>query len=296
MKNLLSSLNIFNWPMWVKLAGGFLIAILIPVLLLIIIAQNGFTEISTTNLRAYIEEQSEHQKQEINTSLQETLAAIDNIASDGDGPTLLNQLFEENGEDRSTIDQIGSLLGDALDESDLFRRLFVLDSNGNLLLQTTNAGTSTTVDDLNSRPAYTQARTALLEAHDQSIAVSNNPALVQVTTALRNTNGALSGFLVGEVNIEAVIATHLDFANPVYRAYSYLVTSGDDPVVIAQDGTQDVVQRSMQASEIIPQVLQGTSGTDTYAIGAQRDSSVIGHYTPIFSPTHSKCGVIRPDD
>ncbi|MGA8204442.1 MAG: hypothetical protein WB812_07970, partial [Woeseiaceae bacterium] len=134
MKNLLSSLNIFNWPMWVKLAGGFLIAIVIPVVLLIIIAQNGFTEISTTNLRAYVEEQSEHQKQEINTSFQNTVVALDNIATEGDGPALLNKLFEENGENRSTVDQIGSLFGDTLSESDTFRRLFVLDNDGNLLL------------------------------------------------------------------------------------------------------------------------------------------------------------------
>jgi GAF domain-containing protein len=280
MRTLFHSLNILNWPMWVKLAAGFLFAIGVPVALLVVIAHGSFVEINTENLKSYLEEQSTRQVRNIEADLQQSRDRIDEFINNPVNHSLVKLNLQTAAAVAASAQQLNRLLQSELAASNRFREFYLLDQNGTMLLRASADNTLRP----NVGLAYEQANTALLQNHDESIAISNNPVTIQLTHAIRESSGTLTGFFVTTLNYEAVITAHLIFENPLHQGYSYLIGTGDDPVLLVQDEFLDEAQVSRDASVVVPLALRGTTNTEAYAIGSQKDQQVIGHYSPVLSP------------
>jgi GAF domain-containing protein len=286
MNNILRSLNILNWPMWVKLSAGFLFAIAVPAVLLLFIARSSLAEVSSESLRRFLEDQSSNQASEIDAELRASQAVLTQFLSSDENLAVTNRVITDRALQFLSLQNLTTSLQTILRTSNRFTQFYVTDQNGVPLVKITDTRIDANArDTLDTRGAYEQANTALLQNNDQSVAVINDPFAIQMTHVVRNTANEVVGFLIGTLNYQSVIVDRLDFGGSTYPAYSYLVTAGEEPVIFVADSHRDEAVSSIQGSPVIPLALRGAAGIENYRIGGQNGEEVIGHYAAIYNPT-----------
>jgi len=282
MKNFFRPLNIVHWPMWLKLSIGFLFAIAVPAYLMFILTQTGINSIGERNLNAYIEDQSFRQQQIIIDGLEEAQNSLGDLLNrPASYETIVNNLGERSF--FATAD-LRIVLQGFIGETEIFDSVRLLNADGLIITHVSEDAILGTAPDGSDSPAFVGAANAFIQGQAQSIAVADNPLTVEVTQAIVDPEDGLQGVLVGTVRAEEVFLNNLTFTSDTYPAYSYLVTPGQSPIVIAPQSVLEQARFSAADSTAVQQVLEGRSETATYAIGPNRDVTVIGHYTPIYSP------------
>lgn len=282
MKSILRALNILNWPMWVKLSAGFVFAILVPLAVILMVTRDGFNEIGTQNIQTYIDEQNQRQESTISSTLQSAQAAFDTLVVSDLRSSLIGSLVDRN--QIATTLLRGEFQRLAL-LSPMFARIRLVDMAGTIVAQATAERILPSSVAEPEAPAFIQASTALVAGKNQSVTVIRTPLSIEITRAVFDRNDQAIGFLIGTLNIETTVLDNLAFnTGTTYGAYSYLVTPGEDPVILSTSDTQRAATTSARNSTAVQQALAGQRGGGMYAIGDQRDIQVIGRYTPIRNP------------
>ncbi|MEO8610591.1 MAG: GAF domain-containing protein [Chloroflexota bacterium] len=282
MRNFFRSLNIIHWPMWLKLSVGFLFAIVVPVYLVVTITQGGIQTIGVNNLKAYIEDQSVRQQEVIVNALDEAqqhLKVLLNTRAPRDA--ILQNLTDQRS---FATPDLRNTLQAFMKDTPEFQTIRLLNTGGLILAQVNADHVLASGIDGSDSPAFVQATNASIQKRTQSITISNNPLAVEVTQAVVDDQGKLLGVVIASLNPQDVLINNLTFTSAIYPAYSYLITPGQSPILIAPPGVLEKVTTAAEGSVAVQRANQGLTATDTYSVGKDRSLDVIGHYAPILTP------------
>ena len=282
MRTLFRSLNILHWPMWVKLSIGFVFAIAVPVFLVFTLTQSGINAIGENNLKTYIEDQAFQQQQIILDELDEAEHSLADLL---ERPAAY-EIIINNLEDRDffATSDLRAVLQEFLSGAEILDSVRLLNADGTVISHVTEDSIINGTNDGSESPAYIEAFNASIQNREQSIVITDNPLVVEVTQSLVDEAGVLQGVVIGTLNAEQLLIDNLTFNSTTYPAYSYLVVPGQTPIIIAPPEVIDQARASAVGSTAVQSAIEGSSQTETYAIGQDRDTLVIGHYAPINDP------------
>ena len=282
MRTLFRSFNILHWPMWVKLSIGFVFAIAVPVFLVFTLTQNGINAIGENNLKTYIEDQAFQQQQIILDELHEAEHSLADLI---ERPAAY-EIIINNLEDRDffATSDLRAVLQEFLSGVEILDSVRLLNAEGTIITHVTPDSIIGSTGDGSSSPAFVQAFNASIQGREQSLVFTDNPLVVEVAQSLFNEDGDLQGVLIGTLNEQQLLIDNLTFNSTTYPAYSYLVVPGQTPIIIAPPEVIDQARASAVGSTAVESAIKGSSQTETYAIGQDRDTLVIGHYAPINDP------------
>src|SRR5262245_46524151 len=232
MRSFLRSLNILNWPMWLKLTVGFLFAIAVPVVIILYVAQRGYQSVGQRNLQTYIEERGTQQYEAIVGALNQADKTLDDFLRSTAYNQQMIQLLSDETRSLDGMRLLGEIFQNILIGSDTFTRIRLLTLDGRITAQANPNSIQYSVQDNSDSPAFISATNALLADNKDSIVVYGSPVTMEISQALFLPDGTPAGFLVGTVNNERVLFDNLTSNINTYPAYSYLVTVGQDPIVI----------------------------------------------------------------
>lgn len=277
MRGLLHGLNIVSWPIWAKLLGGFLVAIVVPAALITFVALVGIREISVQNARLLVAEEGRHSLQLIENTLSRartTLGAF--VENDGYQRALLDLLLD----DAQSSDALESAL--LLPNASLYDSVRLLDRNGMLVTQISTGGSLLNVsgEDQSQSPSYLAAVNAQIQGEgDRTLTVSTTalglPA-IEITQAIRWRDGNVIGYLIAPLNTQRVLYSNLTSHDEDFPTYSFMVT--DNGILLSPRETQPLVTLNSVAVE---RALAGESGVDAYQVGGEDGPQVVGYYAPI---------------
>lgn len=285
MKALSRTFNALSWPLWIKLSAGFALAILIPALLIVFVAQSGYNDLNTDNVRRYVSENGAHQQQAISAALAQAAAELQALTGNASATRqMVLTLQPDASAAQSRV--VAALFRDNLFGSGLYTLVRLLNTDGVIVAQ------SNAIDALPSGVSnaesltFIQARETFGEGADAMVAVLPS-GIVEIARAVFQ-DGEVAGYLIGTLDTERALLSYLTLNGNTYNAYSYLVSGGQDPVLFVRRDDREAANISLAGSPAVARAFNGVAQTDTYRLGAERDQTVIGFYAPIANP-------IRPD-
>lgn len=285
MKALSRTFNALSWPLWIKLSAGFALAILIPALLIVFVAQSGYNDLNTDNVRRYVSENGAHQQQAISAALAQAAAELQALTGNASATRqMVLTLQPDASAAQSRV--VAALFRDNLFGSGLYTLVRLLNTDGVIVAQ------SNAIDALPSGVSnaesltFIQARETFGEGADAMVAVLPS-GIVEIARAVFQ-DGEVAGYLIGTLDTERALLSYLTLNGNAHNAYSYLVSGGQDPVLFVRRDDREAANISLAGSPAVARAFNGVAQTDTYRLGAERDQTVIGFYAPIANP-------IRPD-
>lgn len=285
MKALSRTFNALSWPLWIKLSAGFALAILIPALLIVFVAQSGYNDLNTDNVQRYVSENGAHQQQAIGAALAQAAAELQALTGNASATRqMVLTLQPDAPAAQSRV--VAALFRDNLFGSGLYTLVRLLNTDGVIVAQ------SNAIDALPSGVSnaesltFIQARETFGEGADALVAVLPS-GIVEIARAVFQ-DGEVAGYLIGTLDTERALLSYLTLNGNVYNAYSYLVSGGQDPVLFVRRQDREAANISLAGSPAVARAFNGVAQMDTYRLGAERDRTVIGFYAPIANP-------VRPD-
>jgi GAF domain-containing protein/HAMP domain-containing protein len=284
IRRLLSPLNILAWPIWVKLSVGFVLAILIPALLVGFVVQNGFTQISVDTLQAYVEEQGQRQHAAIEGDLNAARSLLDEITNEPDNRFQFVQVAQLDVMIGADVRRVADRLRNLLQTGDTFNEMRLVNIEGRVIAESTEAVAlapwrleAESVTFLNAQTELLQNRT-----HSTSVLREDNRVRIEMTEAIIGYDGQPTGFLIGTFN-QDILLERLDLPSDVFPIYSYLATRGQDVIILSSPEERTRVETAALDSPAITRVFNDrVSSTGRYVLSNQQE--VLGFYAPISNP------------
>jgi GAF domain-containing protein len=288
MRNLLRSLSIESWPIWVKFVVGFLLAILLPLAVTAFVAQNTVAQVGERNTDAYILENGAQHEQGIRNNLYQANVLLDSFITNPDYRQPLSDLLEGK-----TIPEVGNrLVGRVMQSSllntDLYREARLLTTEG-LIVAHANALSLLPVGlDNAGTPSYLKAKAAFGRGQRQSMAIFGSSLAaptIEITHVIVNSN-VIVGYMIVTLDTEKAIYAQLKPHSDVFPVYSYAMTAGDNPVIFSPPDMIDRARVSAVNSPAVQRAFLGESKQTRYAIGTGANkTNVVGYYGYIPDPT-----------
>ncbi|MFO7320385.1 MAG: GAF domain-containing protein [Chloroflexota bacterium] len=287
----LSRIRILSWPLWLKLAVAFTIAIVVPLVMVVVAAQPGLREISIQNLRSYISENGERQRAAVANSIAQArgnlTAFLNNSTHQRRIVNLLlsnSPLLNRDGVEAVTREQIETLFTSTLlvQSTTLYDSVRLLDRNGQLLANATiNEAAGTLETDQSRSEAYRAALNEQVKNQGQSQVVSvssrDGRPVVEITNIVYWRDGRPIGYLIAELNIERTLLDNLTYLDAAFPAYSYLLSN--NRVLISLPAAQ-IDEEVAAGSQAARRALSGEVGLDAYR-PAPNLPEVIGYFAPV---------------
>jgi GAF domain-containing protein/HAMP domain-containing protein len=285
---LLRRLGILSWPIWLKLAVGFLIAIVVPVVLVLSIVNGGLRDMGLRTVEASITENGSQQLLNLRTALDQARSTLTQFVTNAvydralTGTILRQPLSEtELSGAANNPTQTATLFSTVLlnGANTIYEQIRLLDANGQLVVQsslgTTPAGT--TVTDQSRSGIYQAMQNAQLRSEDQAMAVlpGDSPA-VEIASAIRWRNNTVIGFLVARLNISRTIYDNLAFKDSTFNAYSYLISQNHAVLTPPESRAQAAASSDSRTAQT---ALNGETAVDVYTL--PNGQEVIGYYAPV---------------
>ncbi len=283
MNERLSSYFITSWPIWLKLLAGFLIAVILPLVLISYLLLNGIRDAGRQNVEAYIAENGSRQWEAINTAFDVAQDELDNFVKDQENRVSMIDLLPLNtAVDVSPVGK-AAFINQVQDQilntaANPFTKVELINGEGRLVLQAL-PGRSTTLavsEDRSQSLAYQAGVNSSLLRREQDIVVYNEGDnvhievvnVISLTTSLSvsDTTGAI-GYLVASIDVPRIIYNNLIPTSDFFGATSYLVAPNG--TLITSEGSQRLA---------ISQAQQLFSG-DTYLTTASGD--ILRYSVPI---------------
>ncbi len=293
MRTLLRRINIVSWPIWAKLLGGFLVAILLPAALIGFLALVGLRETVEQNVSSLVAENGARNARLISDELEHTREAIGEIVEHSELLDPILQLIVMSHQattafaDRAAQDaEVVAILQRELlpVEEPLFASVRVLDRDGILVTRAFPPGRAVTNiagQDESQTASYLNAVNALIQGQSQSLTVvEQSVPVLELSEVVYWRDGSVIGYLIGTINVGPVLYEHVTLTEEQgsASAYTFLVTRNGTLFSPAQ--TRDQALRSI-SSVAVERALAGTTGVDTYQVGGENGVEVVGYYTPI---------------
>jgi GAF domain-containing protein/HAMP domain-containing protein len=298
VKGLWRPLNIASWPIWVKLSAGFIVAVLVSVALIVFITQSSATEIISGNLRSFITETGKQQRDTITANLGRARTTLNNLATQSDS-RLAMAVLQQSGvpatlESRAqAVDRVFKT--ELLNSNTMFLSIRFLSPEGKVLVSSATKPVllhSVGADDSKSR-IYTTMQQAVVNGQKQ-VAVVGDPASpsLEIASSVGGDFGQVIGYIVGQIDIDKAIYQPLRQSNPIFPSYTYLITNDSTPVVLVPPGTSIVERKSLSASPAVQRAFQGLNRTETYMVGTESRTEMIGYYGAIADPTNASVNLL----
>lgn len=287
-----SRFHVLSWPLWLKLLAAFAVAIVVPLMLAIVATQPGLHELSLQNLRSYIGENGERQRDAVTNTLIQARGNLDtflgNAAYQRQIVTLLlsrSPLLNNLKMEPVSGVEINRLLTNTLltQSTTMFNSVRLLDRNGQRVVGATSSVASPALLEIDQSraPAYRAALNEQVKAQtqDQFINVSSRDGqpVVEIINIIRWRDGNPLGYLIAELNIERALFANLRYVGDEYPAYSYLLST--DRVLLSPAATRAQAEASF-GSQAARRALSGEVGLDMYA-PASGAAEVVGYFAPI---------------
>ncbi len=289
MKTLTNLLNVFAWPLWLKLTAGFVVAVVLPTFLIAAVLQSGFTQITGETLESYIEENGNRQREIISTDLQLAQSLLNVVVTAPEYHQGLLAAAERGNQLSLEVREAAEDLRLVLQGDQNFISVRLVDDRGLVLTEVTRASALLGGRFENAAPAFIQATNALAQARNQSTTVfrdTDDQVVVEMTQAILDDQGAAAGFLIGTLNIEHVLLNNLYFQGAAFPLYSYLATGGRNSLVISPAEYQELVEDASDDSPAVAGAFRNIEGEiGRYNVGGGREA-VIGYYAPILNPSN----------
>lgn len=290
MKTLTRLLNVFVWPLWLKLTAGFAVAVIVPTLLIVLVLQNGFTQISGQTLESYISENGNRQREIISNDLGVAQSLLSGLVNATEYQERLLAAAELGNQLSVEVREAANDLRLVLQGEQNFLSVRLVDDRGLVLTEVTEGSALLGGRLESAAPAFIQATNALAQARNQSTTVfrdTDGEVVLEMTQAILDENNVAVGFLIGTVNIEHILLDNLYFQDSVFPLYSYLATGGRTPLVIVPDEYEEQVTNAVDASPAVASAFRNPDGeTGRYNVGSGREA-VIGYYAPILNPSNT---------
>jgi GAF domain-containing protein/HAMP domain-containing protein len=291
MRGIFRRLNVVSWPIWAKLLGGFLVAILLPAALMIFVVLAGIHEIGQQRIEALVTENGIRNAQIVTNELEHARAALSEFV---DNPVHLERLFDlllpggaldATGDD-ITANRIVDLLRATLLPADAskFLNVRVLDRNGSVLLKASSGGllASAFGEDESQSPAFLDLVNAQIQGESAALTVSQPNSVtptIEFSQVIYWRDGTPIGYMIGTVDAIEVLYKHLDLdLRNEASARTFLTTQTD---IMFTPASTRLVNEASRNSLAVELALQGKTGVATYLVGEGEGREVIGYYTPI---------------
>jgi GAF domain-containing protein/HAMP domain-containing protein len=293
MRTLLRSINIISWPIWAKLLGGFLIAILLPAALIAFVALVGLRESIEQNVSSLVAENGARNVALVNDQLgnaYETLAEIEQR------PERLNpilQLVAMSHLTNTTVEALNAQTAQvvAILQADLlpiddgyFTSVRILDRDGILVTRAFPPGRAVTNlagQDESGTATYLNAVNAVIQGEHQTLTVVEQGApAIEVSQTLHWHDGSVIGYMVGAINVGQVLYEQVSLAGVDESASAYTFVVSRNGTLFSPAQIRDQAERSMN-SVAVERALEGETGVDSYQVGGGNGVQVVGYYAPI---------------
>jgi GAF domain-containing protein/HAMP domain-containing protein len=293
VKGLWRPFNLASWPIWVKLSAGFIFAVAFSVALIVFVTQSSATEIITGNLRSYITEIGKKQRDTIVANLGQARTNLFNLANGSQSRLTMAVLVQSSAassqESRArAVDRLFKT--ELLYPSTLFLSIRFLDSNGKVLVSsaTKPAPLHPVGADDSKTPIYTALQSAVASGQKQATVVADpDSPYIDIGSAVGGDFGQVIGYIIGQIDLRRAIYQPLSASNPIFPSYTYLITNDSKPVLLVPPDVSIVERGSLTTSPAVQRAFQGLNKTETYAVGTQSKTNMIGYYGPITDPTNA---------
>jgi GAF domain-containing protein len=283
-----------SFPLGLKLALAFVIAIVVPGVILLVIAIDSSNRLNRQNLEAFVEEFGQNQRRSIEDSLATSLRLIDTVVTNLvylNDVTLALRLVDTPGVTAERSAEIAANAATSLRQA-LFNinqpyieSAWLLNLDGTVMAPVAS-GNNTLPFNL-SQPreqnsdSYRRAQTMLQTGEEVSFVVANRNNLpsFEIVRVIRDRSDTVLGFLVADLDLDEVVFRNLVNDNPAYDLYSFVTM----PDGISTLQLLDVRRRRLvdPNSLGVERALTGQpEGVTTYAVD-RGQRVVIGYYTPI---------------
>ncbi len=267
--------NILSWPIWAKLLAGFIVAVLLPTLLMLTVVVRGIREIDQANAESAVSQFGAQQAQALAGAF---ALASNNLTDYSQAASFRSLLLElvtaptggDTGAGADPLDQarmVGSMQDDLLNRSSsTFTRLDLLDASGQLLVRALpGRGIEVTLgEDLAQSAAYRAGALAYTRGQTQATAVtaSGGQPVIEIVTVLYRFQA------IDSQQFQLPIAYLVAQLNPAFTVYDKLpaVTSPDQPSsylvsrsgVLIKDGAASAsAGAELAGSELMQAALSG---------------------------------------
>lgn len=267
--------NILSWPIWAKLLAGFIVAVLLPTLLMLTVVVRGIREIDQANAESAVSQFGAQQAQALAGAF---ALASNNLTDYSQAASFRALLLElaaapsggDTGAGADPLDQarmVGSMQDDLLNRSSsTFTRLDLLDASGQLLVRALpGRGIEVTLgEDLAQSAAYRAGALAYTRGQTQATAVtaSGGQPVIEIVTVLYRFQSMASqqyqppiAYLVAQLNPAFTVYDKLPAVTSPDQPSSYLVSRSG---VLIKDGAASAsAGAELAGSELMQAALSG---------------------------------------
>ncbi|MEM6281154.1 MAG: GAF domain-containing protein [Chloroflexota bacterium] len=280
-----------SFPLWMKLALGFAVAIILPAITVGLIFLTARQDIDRRNIESYMRQVGQRQRQVLVGTFTDGGNVLRAFSTDRDANRLLIGLLLQDVESTpplpdSTVEEVSGLLQDSLLDPRItpFTDVSLLSRDGELLayagddpidpltLDTDASGSAAYQQITGLRGQDSTVRNTVVVARPGSPIIQ----LVQVVN-LRETDNVV-GYLVAELDINQEIMPALNFVDTTFPAYSFL--RSNDNIVI-QNGLYAEEVAVSRDSIGVERALAGETDFSLYRVQGGNGIEVGGYYAPL---------------
>jgi GAF domain-containing protein/HAMP domain-containing protein len=285
-------LNPISWPMWLKLLSGFLIALVLPALLVAFFLVNGVRDLGLQTVQSFLAQNEAQQRAAIEATLRQSRTELDDFVNNPSYRRQLESLFIGNVESNlllSTvnpdIESVGELLNDTLLDSgvSLFEAVRLLDRYGGLILEAHPGQPLNTLSGIDESESlvFRSAQRGSSNGTNQVLVISDRPDLpgrpvrAEIANPIYWRDGEPLGYLIATLDSQRVFFDNLQYSDNFFGAYSYLLTNGG--LLLAPETNADLAYATTRTS-IVSEAAFGREGSDLFTIPGQ-EGEFAGFYS-----------------
>ncbi|MBI1279052.1 MAG: GAF domain-containing protein [Anaerolineaceae bacterium] len=273
-------LNVTRWPLWVKISLGLVVAVIIPLIIGGFIIQSGFVSYSLNTEKDILDQAGKQQLKDLTAVLQKAESNLTTLATSEELSSQFIQSLESTGVNFQDARGISLDMQRELLQIGNFQAIQLVNLKGLIVAQATTKQLLTKRGFDSQSAAFIAAQNGAQSSIIKTVSVSNDPnLLIEYTYAISNEENQIIGYLVATLD-NAVVLQYLDVGENID---SYLVTAGQNPLVIKRQG---VVKGSTLADSVaVKRAFTGQTATTTYVAGSlQNNVEILGSYGSIANP------------
>ncbi len=275
--------NFVNWSIWSRFVLALLVVVMVPTVIAFVLIEREVRSVDRLNLEAYLSERGLQQRDDLadnfNRVRQEMKAFVENDTQRG----FLLRRLTFNSDVSEVVTTLRTYMNERMVNSGVFSSVRLIDGDGVVQLVSDVIVLGEIVspaiigDDERDTAAYRAYTSALDVGENQRWAPSfdvNSNFQIEIVQVVRNADGPV-GYIVGTVNVTAMVIDVLETDSTFLDTTSFLVASGGGVLSSTVSGQSlDVTERSLPFSEGLAQ----RTGLTPYDMDGQ---AFIAYHSPI---------------
>jgi hypothetical protein len=234
-RGLFRLLNVITWPLWAKLATGIGIAVGIPIIVILILLSGRAELLGDLTLRDYLTQVGQDQRARIDVALFDAKDALRNLSENLVFNQQLNRVLSNTDITGAGQATVVNLLNVLLVNTHYYENARLLDTSGRVVAFSAATGDSGQSDatlasylaGLRAGQLNDDAPIVVYAPTPEMIAAGQTRGFVEIVQIVRNSSGVISGYLIGRLNVDRVLISHLSIASGAFLTTRSYLTSAD---------------------------------------------------------------------